>query len=91
VTGNHAKGKATSVNDACHSTLDSPRTVDSDLQTGRTMGTISTIAFAAAGGGAVLGVVALLVGRKSETPPAAAWVTPWVGPGGGGLSGALRF
>jgi hypothetical protein len=92
VTGILAMSKSSSVNDACHNTLDCPRTVDSDLQTGRTMGTISTIAFAAAGGGAVLGVVALLVGRKNETPPAAtAWVTPWVAPGAGGLSGALRF
>jgi hypothetical protein len=92
VTGLLAMGKASSVNDACHSTLNCPRSIDGDLSTGRTMGTVSTIAFAAAGVGAVVGVVGLVLGGKKEAPPhAAAWVAPWVLPGGAGVSGTASF
>jgi hypothetical protein len=92
VTGFIAMGKASSVNDACRQGTTCPRTIDDDLQTGRTMGNVSTIAFAAAGVGAVVGVVALLVGHKKESaPPAAAWVAPWVAPGVAGVSGMARF
>jgi hypothetical protein len=92
VTGFIAMGKASSVNDACQNTLNCPRSVDDDLQTGRTMGNVSTIAFAVAGVGAVVGVVALLTGHKNQAAPTAAtWVAPWAAPGGMGLSGGTRF
>jgi hypothetical protein len=92
VTGLLAMGKASSVNDACHNTLNCPRSIDGDLNTGRTMGTVSTIAFAAAGVGAVVGVVGLVLrGKKEAPPPAAAWVAPWVLPGGAGISGTASF
>jgi hypothetical protein len=57
------------------------------------MGTVATIAFAAAGVGAAVGVVALLVGHKKESTPSAGatWVAPWVAPGGAGVSGGARF
>jgi hypothetical protein len=92
-TGIVAMGKASSVNDACHNTLTCPTSIDADLHTGRTMGTVSTIAFAVAGAGAVTAIVAFFVGRKDEgaPPPATAWVAPWAAPGGGGVNGALRF
>jgi hypothetical protein len=92
VTGLMAMGKASSVNDACHNTLNCPRSIDGDLSTGRTLGTVSTFAFAAAGVGAVVGVVGLLLHPKKEAPPpAAAWVAPWVLPGGAGVSGTASF
>jgi hypothetical protein len=94
VTGLIAMGKASSVNDACRNTLNCPRSIDDDLQTGRTMGTVATVSFAAAGVGAAMGVVALLVGNKKESAPAtaaAAWVAPWVAPGGAGVSGGAHF
>jgi hypothetical protein len=94
ITGFLAMGKASSVNDACHNTLNCPRSIDDDLQNGRTMGTVSTIAFAAAGAGAVAGVIGLLIGPKKESAPpatAAAWITPWVGPAGAGVAGVAQF
>jgi hypothetical protein len=54
---------------------------------------VSTIAFIAAGVGAAAGIVGLAIHPHEEGAPTAttAWVTPWIGPGGAGLSGALRF
>ncbi len=43
VTGLLAMGKASSVHDACRNGLSCPRSIEDDLQTGRTMGNVSTI------------------------------------------------
>lgn len=91
VTGVMALSKASSVKNACAG-LDCPRSVDGDLSSGRTLGTVSTIAFIAAGVGAATGVIGLALHPHQESAGATtAWVAPWVGPGGGGLAGALRF
>lgn len=96
VTGIIAMAKASSVNDTCRNGLSCPRSVDGDLQTGRTMGNASTIAFVAAGAGAVAGVIGLLVEPKKGTASAASaaperWLSPWLAPGIAGLSGVARF
>jgi hypothetical protein len=91
VTGVMALSKGSSVKNACDG-LDCPRSVDGDLSSGRTLATVSTVSFVAAGVGAALGVTGLLLHPHQERAPAStAWVTPWVGPGSAGLSGALRF
>jgi hypothetical protein len=88
VTGVMSLSKASSVSSACQGTV-CPRSVDGDLQSGRTLGTVSTIAFIAAGAGVVAGVVGLLITPRQEAagPAAAASLVPWVGPGSAGLSG----
>jgi hypothetical protein len=91
VTGIVAMGKASAVNDACRNSSNCPKSIDGDLSTGRTMATISTVAFAAAGAGAVVGVLALVLGHKKEAAPSAAWITPWASPGGAGIAGATTF
>jgi hypothetical protein len=95
VTGLMAKSKKSSLDDQCRDTLTCPRnaTVDDDLSSGRALGNVSTIAFAVAGAGAATGVIALIIGRKANTSPqaASAWVAPWAGPTGAGVSGLGRF
>ena len=89
VTGFMALSKGSSVKAACDGTT-CPRSVDSDLRTGRTLGDVSTIAFAVAGAGAVVGVVALLLPRSKETAATqAVTFTPWIAPGSAGLRGTF--
>lgn len=92
ITGGLAMSKASSVKNAC-SGLTCPTSVDGDLSSGRTMGTVSTVAFIAAGVGAAVGVVGLVLAPPAheEGAPPTAWLTPWVGPGAAGMSGAVRF
>jgi hypothetical protein len=83
--------KGSSVKSACDG-LTCPRSVDGDLSSGRTLGAVSTAAFVAAGVGAAIGVTALILRPRQESAPeSAVSVTPWVGLGSAGLSGALRF
>ncbi|HEY1698045.1 MAG TPA: hypothetical protein VGG39_38055 [Polyangiaceae bacterium] len=89
VTGILAFSKASSVKNACDG-LTCPPSVDGDLHTGRTMGTVSTIAFVVAGAGAAAGVIGLLIAphhAESATPAPTASFTPWIGPGSAGVSG----
>jgi hypothetical protein len=87
VTGLMSFSRASAVKNAC-SGLSCPSSVDGDLSSGRTLGTVSTVAFAVAGAGAVVGVIGLLVRPHGEQqPPATAWVAPWIGPGSAGVSG----
>jgi hypothetical protein len=67
----------------------------SDIDNARTTATISTIAFCAAGAGAVLAVTSFFI-RGSETPPTASAkasarteVTPWFAGNVGGVSGTF--
>ncbi len=86
VTGLLAMSKASSVNDTCNTALACPHSVHDDLSTGRTLGDVAAISFAAAGAGAIVGVVGLfLSGHKEDTATKAASFTPWIGPGSGGL------
>jgi hypothetical protein len=91
VTGVMALSKGSSVKNACNG-LDCPGSVQGDLSSGRTLGTVSTVSFIAAGVGAAVGVVGLALHPHQEgAPPATARVAPWIAPGGAGFTGELRF
>jgi len=90
VTGLLAMSKASSVNDTCNPALACPHSVHDDLSTGRTLGDVAGISFAAAGAGAIVGVVGLLLsGHKEDTATKAASFSPWIAPGIGGLRGTF--
>jgi hypothetical protein len=90
VTGGLSLAKIGSVKDKCNGTL-CPPTVDGDLQSARTLGTVSTVAFIAAGVGAVAGAVGLFAWPRHEVTVGAATVSvaPWVGPGTAGVAGVF--
>lgn len=87
ITGLMAFGDASSVKNACNGTT-CPKSVDSDLQGGRTLGWVSTIAFITAGVGAGLGVAGIFLSKKGASTTAAR-VEPWVGVGSAGLRGSF--
>jgi hypothetical protein len=58
------------------------------VDSGRTMGTISTISFALAGASAAVAIYGFLSHREPE-PPKGAWVRPVVGPQSFGLVGVF--
>jgi hypothetical protein len=63
-------------------------TYDSNRDSYYTLGTISTIGFIAGGVLAAGGAALLLFGPKGDSAPAAAaWVSPFVGPGSAGVTG----
>ena len=74
-----------------------PRSAQSDIDSAQTTATVSTIAFAAAGVGILVGSIALLVGDRvvdAKEPSAEAArvrvrVTPWIGAGQAGLRGSF--
>jgi hypothetical protein len=88
ITGGIAMSKASSVSAACQG-LTCPRSVDSDLSSGRALGNASTAMFVVGGAGVVVGVVGVVLARKSKPPSDAARVTPWVGLGRAGLAGSF--
>jgi hypothetical protein len=90
VTGVMALSKGSSVKNACDG-LVCPTSVNGDLTSGRTLATVSTISFIAAGVGAAAGIVGLTVLHPHAENGTAAWLTPWVAPGGAGMGGTLRF
>jgi hypothetical protein len=91
VTGAMSLSKASSVKDQCDDTR-CPRTVQSDLDSGKTLGTVSTIAFGVGIVGLAIGVVGLVSGgRSTEAPKAASksFVTPYFGGLSAGVQGAF--
>jgi len=67
---------------------------DGTYNSANTFATMSTIAFAAAGAGAAVAVVSLIVGHSTVSAPAAQTpealrITPWMGLGTAGLRGAF--
>ena len=70
-----------------------PPSTAGDLDTARSMATISTVAFAAGAVGLAAGIVALAIGDKHGSPAASAssqaGVRPWVGPLSLGVRGAF--
>lgn len=93
VTGLMSMSKASTVKDQCDGNT-CPRTVQSDLDSGKTLGTISTISFAVGAAGIVVGVIGLAMGGSSSKSDsgdksAKVHVTPWIGLGSAGLSGAF--
>ena len=87
ITGLMAFGDASSVKNACNGTS-CPKSVDSDLQGGRTLGWVSTIAFITAGVGAGLGVLGIFLSKGGSTTTTGK-VEPWIGVGSAGLRGSF--
>lgn len=86
VTGILALGKASSVSSACPDHACRDEGALGDVDSGRTFGTVSTVAFIAAGVGAAVGVIGLLSSGKSGDAPSVALS---VGPTGGALRGSF--
>jgi len=90
ITGILAISKASTVKDACPQPDKCPPDQDSNISSSKTMGNISTISFAVAGVGVALGVIGILTSGKSESSEARKpHVTPFIGIGSVGLTGAF--
>ncbi|GAC1522815.1 MAG: hypothetical protein NVS3B10_22970 [Polyangiales bacterium] len=89
VTGIATLGKASKVKDECPDQRCTTPAGQSDLDSAHTLGAVSTVSFALAGAGVVVGVIGLLGGSSRSESPTAAHVTPYVGLGGAGLTGSF--
>jgi hypothetical protein len=85
VTGLLARSAADRVKPACENNICDP-SVKSDLDSSRSLATVSTVAFIAGGVGVAMGVVGLLL---PSARPATGFVRPSVGPGSIGVEGAF--
>jgi hypothetical protein len=102
-TGILSLSKKSAVQNECTNDICGPGQPQSDLHAWSTMALVSTIGFAAAGAGAALAVITLVVGHEeragepaatppeSASPPAESGLVlrPWVGPGSAGLAGTF--
>jgi hypothetical protein len=102
-TGIMSLSKKSDVQKECTNDVCGPGQPQSDLHAWNTFALVSTIGFAAAGAGAALAVITLVVGHdepaggpaatppESTSPPAESGfvVRPWVGPGSAGLVGTF--
>jgi len=90
ITGAIAISKGRSVSKECTGTV-CPASAKSDVDSGRTMGTISTIAFVAAGVGVGVGIYGLLspVRVTKSDAKASVRITPAFAPGWAGLDGSF--
>ncbi len=86
ITGFMAIGKHGDLSNACPSGTCSPAQ-QSDIDSYHTLGTISTVGVVVGVVGVAAGAVLLLTAPKQEAKPAAAWVSPYVGPGSVGAVG----
>ena len=105
VTGLLAMSKASSVKGSSNCQNQNGTTIcnsgaDSDISSGKSMATISTVSFIVAGVGAAIGVVGFFVGGGDSAPaakpadaPAAdqssTRIIPWIGLGSAGLNGTF--
>jgi len=92
VTGVLALGKKSSLDTACGPTKNCPTSSQSDLDSAKTMGTISTIGFIVGGVGVAAGIVLLLTEGSSSSATATvgkATVTPDLGAGYIGAHGTF--
>ena len=90
VTGLLAISKESSISDACRGGLGCPNSIHEDLQAGRTMGDVSTVSFAAAGAGAIVAILGVVLSGHKEAPGAKAGrFTPWLAPNVAGIRGAF--
>ncbi|HEX3344304.1 MAG TPA: hypothetical protein VHS09_07010 [Polyangiaceae bacterium] len=94
VTGVLSMSKKSALAGECTNAVCGPSS-HSDYDSAHTLALVSTIGFIAAGVGAGVAVVTLLVGHgqasePAEQPPSARLVVrPWIGPGAGGVSGSF--
>jgi hypothetical protein len=86
ITGYLSMSAARDLRDACVGGRCPPST-HADYDRGRLLGTVSTVSFAVAGAGVVLGAIGLWAAPKRE--PAAASVSLVLGPSGGWVVGAF--
>ncbi|MGZ3476462.1 MAG: tetratricopeptide repeat protein [Polyangiales bacterium] len=89
VTGIMSLSKASTVKDQCDGTR-CPRTVQSDLDSSKSLGTISTIAFGVGIAGLAVGVIGLFTSGSSSEPAPKAASKPFVSPYVGGLSAGIH-
>ena len=90
ITGLAAFSKTASLDHACASNGNCPPDRDADIRSARTMGSVSTLAFAVGGTGLVVGIMGLLgVGSKQVAPATSGKITPWIGVGSAGVVGAF--
>jgi hypothetical protein len=71
-----------------------PRSAEGDLDSARTLATVSNVSFVVAGVGAAVAVIAILTSRSESAPPASAarttrTIRPYGGLGGGGIRGSF--
>lgn len=95
-TGILSLSKKSAVQSECTNSICGPGQGQSDLHAWNTFSLVSTIGFAAAGAGAALAVITLVVGHEepatapASTPPESGLlVHPWIGPGSAGLAGTF--
>jgi hypothetical protein len=90
VTGGLALARVGSAKSECTGMV-CPLGTDGDVKAAQTFGTVSTIAFVAAGVGAAAGAVGLFVWprREQATTHARVEVAPWVGLGTAGVAGTF--
>jgi hypothetical protein len=96
VTGVMSMSKKSALQNECPNGICGPGTASSDYDAANTYALISTIGFIAAGVGAGVAVVTLIVGHDETSalpaqPPASEGlvVRPWIGIGGAGMSGTF--
>jgi hypothetical protein len=87
ITGGVAMSKASAVSSACAG-LVCPASAEGNLSNGRTMGNVSTAMFVVGGAGLTVGIVGVVLAKKSAPPSDAARVVPWIGLGSAGIRGA---
>jgi len=95
VTGIMSLSKKSDLQNECPNGICGPQQ-HSDYQAANTFALVSTIGFAAAGAGAALAVITLVVGHEesaaapaSAPPESGLLVHPWIGPGSAGLAGTF--
>ena len=86
ITGVMALSKKASVDEECVDNRCPPSTHD-DIDSGRTLGNVSTIAFIVGGVGAGVGVYGLLSGGGDSPQAEKAGAEPWIGLGSAGVRG----
>lgn len=89
VTGLMSISRVNDVKPQCEGGTRCPASTASDIDSAKTLGTISTIAFIAGGVGVGLGVVGLLMNDKGRTDNTSAKVEPVIGPTWAGVRGAF--
>ncbi len=91
LSGIVALSKRNQLNSACNSNqqCDSAHGGAGDLSTAYSWATVSTVSFAVAGAGVVLGVAGLLANSApaGQATQGGARLTPWIGPGAAGIHG----
>jgi hypothetical protein len=88
VTGGLALVTRSDLADKCTNHQCSPAQAG-ELSDGNTFAWISTFAFAGGAAALVVGVIVLAVSGHKHAAPQSAYVTPWIGPTGAGISGAF--